>query len=174
MGLQFKDMVGIIKPTLFIDEFSSKIADDDEISVLSFYVKNSQVCDDLINWFEKGYNYVLDADRSPGEVKPNRYLVFVEIDRMTTLVAQIKELLEDLSTLTEHELKDWVITHNGNEMPFDEELLNDALDLSPHLYRKHHEDELNEMRTIANLPVKPTLVGRDKDLDVIRAQAGLL
>jgi len=30
-------------------------------------------------WFEKGYDFVVDADRSPGEIKPNRYLVYVEL-----------------------------------------------------------------------------------------------
>lgn len=173
-GLNYKDMVGMLKPTLYIDEFSSKIAEDDEIVVLSFYVKNDRVCNDLINWFEKGYQYILDADRSPGEVSPNRYLVFVEIERRTRLIDQIKELIEDLETLTEWRLNNWVITHDGQDTKYDPEVLKDMIDLSPHVYRLNHEKELNEMRTAANLPTKSTLKGKDPELDIIRMQAGIL
>lgn len=174
MGLQYKDMVGIIKPTLHIDDFSSKIANDDEIAVLSFYTTNSQVCDDLISWFEKGYDFVIDADRSPGEVSPNRYLVFVEVERRTRLIEQIKELLEGLGTLTEHDLDEWIITHDNQETHYDPEALEGMLDLSPHVYRLNHEAELNEMRVIAGLPFKGSLKGKDAELDVIRSQAGIL
>ena len=173
-GLQYKDMVGIIKPTLYVDEFSSKIGDDDEIAVLSFYLTNSIGCDDLIAWFEKGYEYVLDADRSPGEVSPNRFLVFVEIARRTRLIGQIEELLLDLGTLTEFELDEWTITHDGQSTEFDATVLESMLDLSPHVYRLNNEAELNEMRTAANLPVKSVLKGNDPELDVIRVQAGIL
>jgi len=74
-GLKHKDMIGLIKPTVHIDEFVSKMGNDDDIATVSFYTKNSKVADDLVEWFEKGYDFVLDADRSPGEIKPNRYLV---------------------------------------------------------------------------------------------------
>ena len=104
-GLQYKDMVGTMKPTLYIDEFVSKIGGDDEIAVLSFYVMNSQVADDLVNWFEKGYDYIIDADRSPGEIKPNRFIVYVEIARRTRLVDQIGELLDDLTRLSIHDVQ---------------------------------------------------------------------
>lgn len=174
MGLEYKDMVGVVKPTLYVDEFASKIAGDDEVAVLSFYLTSDRVCDDLINWFEKGYEYVLDADKSPGEVAPHRYLVFVEISRRTRLILQIKELLEDLETLTEHKLQDWKITANGKETHYDPEALKNMIDLSPHVYRLNHEEELNEMRMAANIPVKPCLTGSDADLDVVRSQAGIL
>jgi len=175
-GLQYKDMVGVIKPTLYVDEFASKIADDDEIAVLSFYTTNAQVCDDLINWFEKGYEYIMDADKSPGEISPGRYLVYVEIARRTRLIAQIKELLEDLETLTEYKLKDWNITHDGVDTKYDAEALNKMIDLSPHKYRQNHEEELNEMRITAGLNVKPIYRTRkkDPDMDLFRSRAGLL
>jgi hypothetical protein len=76
-GLEYKDLVGMMKPTIHIDEFSSKMGDDDEIVVASFYVRDKQAGQDLVDWFEKGYDFILDADMSPGEVKPNRYLVYV-------------------------------------------------------------------------------------------------
>ena len=34
-GLQYKDLDGIMKPTMHVDEFSSKMGDDEDIIVLS-------------------------------------------------------------------------------------------------------------------------------------------
>ena len=73
----------MIKPTIHIDEFSSKMGEDDDVAVASFYVTDEQAAQDLVGWFEKGYDFVLDADRSPGEIDPNKYLVYVELKRRT-------------------------------------------------------------------------------------------
>jgi len=174
-GLNYKDMVGVVKPTLYIDEFSSKIGDDSNIVVLSFYVVREQVAIDLVNWFEKGYDFVLDADRSPGEVKLNRHLVYVEINRRTSIIEQIKELLEDLSTLTEFELLDWQITHKKTTINYDAEKLKELIDLSPHIYRVHHDEVLNNVRKAANLPIKSKEISKDdSELLTLQSQAGII
>jgi len=173
-GIQYKEMTGMIHNSLFVDEFSSKIGEDSDIAVLSFYVYNDQVASDLEQWFEKGYRFVIDADRSPGEVKPNRYIVYVEIARGMHLVSQIKEILDDLETLTEFTLDEWNITFKDITLKYDEAKLKKLLYLTPMAYKMDHEKELNEMRSAANLPTKPILTGRDAELDIIRAQAGIL
>ena len=78
-GLGYKDMEGLIKPVIHVDEFTSKMGEDDDIIVLSFFLRDPTAAKDLMNWFERGYDFIIDADRSPGEIKKNRYLVFVEI-----------------------------------------------------------------------------------------------
>ena len=60
-SLAFKDMEGLLKPTIHVDEFSSKMGDDDDIIVISFFVRDEQAAKDLMSWFEKGYDFVLDA-----------------------------------------------------------------------------------------------------------------
>ena len=40
MGLEYKDMAGMLKPTVYVDEFKSKVGEDDGYAVLSFYVHN--------------------------------------------------------------------------------------------------------------------------------------
>ena len=67
-GLQYRDLDGMLKPTLHVDEFSSKMGDDSDVMVISFFVRDKQAAKDLVSWFEKGYDFVLDADRSPGEI----------------------------------------------------------------------------------------------------------
>ena len=140
-GLEYKDMTDMVKPTVYVDEFKSKVGDDDAYVVLSFYVHNAVVAEDLIKWFESGYEFVIDADRSAGEIEPNKFLVFTEIKRRTSLIEQMQEMLEDFETLTEHTLKDWVITFEGVDYEFDPEILSEVLILSPQDYREVHEME---------------------------------
>jgi hypothetical protein len=172
-GLEFKDLEGIVKPTVFIDEFASKMGDNDEVSVVSFYVRNDRAADDLVNWFEKGYDFVLDADRSPGEVKPNRYLVYVEIKRRNSLPEWIAELLNDLGTLTQHESEGvWTVGYNGEEFPFTVEDVRSRVILSPVKYREAKEAGLNEMRISAGLKTK-SIRNNDIDIKNFAALAGL-
>jgi hypothetical protein len=153
-ALEYKDLEGMLKPTIHIDEFSSKMGDDEDIVVLSFFVRDQYAAQDLVNWFEKGYDFVLDADRSPGEIKPNRYLIYVEMRRRTAVPNQISELLDDLQTLTEYSPEDWVMVYKDREYQFDKENLARLVPLTPRAYREKNNRDLNEVRTAAGLETK--------------------
>ena len=173
-GLNHKDMVGLIKPTVHIDEFVSKMGNDDDIATVSFYTKNSKVADDLVEWFEKGYDFVLDADRSPGEIKPNRYLVYVEVKRRSSLPKQIEELVDDLASLTEYEVSDWTVKYDDSEMDFDVDYLESRLLLSPREYRINKEADLNTMRESVGLKTVSVHDKTDKDLILLKQQANII
>ena len=163
----------MMKPTVHVDEFSAKMGDDDDIIVVSFFVRDLQAAKDLMAWFEKGYDFVMDADRSPGEVKPNRYLVYVELRRRSTAPQHIQMLLDDLSTLTEFDADEWMLHYNGKKTPWSEETFAELVPLTPNAYRAAHQGDLNEMRVAAGLAVKkihtPTA-----DIKAIQAAAGIL
>jgi len=174
-SLGFKDLEGLMKPTIHVDEFSSKMGDDDDIIVVSFFVRDPTATKDLMAWFEKGYDFVIDADRSPGEIKPNRYLVYVEIRRRSTAGAHVEELLNDLNTLTEYEkAEDWTMHYRGKEMPFSRDTFDATVPLSPRAYRERYESELNEMRTAAGMPVRSTYDKHDRALQTIQSAAGII
>lgn len=166
-ALQYKDLDGLLKPTIHVDEFASKMGDDADIVVLSFLVRDKMAARDLMSWFEKGYDFVLDADRSPGEIKPNRYLVFLEMRRRSAVPRQISELLDDLSTLTEFEPNDWMIHYENENYRWDEETFSKLVPLSPDAYRSSRESDLNEWREAAGLPVKKI---RDTRSDLVELQ----
>jgi hypothetical protein len=170
-GLRYKDMVGLVKAKIHIDEFSSKMGDDDDICVMSFYVRDDQAAQDLVNWFEKGYNYVIDADKSPGELKPNRYLVYVELKRRSNLIKQLHEMLADMETITEFEPAEWIIRYRDENYPFDVDTLEAVIPLTPRAYREAVDSELNEMRTVAGLPVKVKII-KDDFIKTLQQQAG--
>ena len=174
-SLGFKDLDGLMKPTIHVDEFSSKMGDDDDIIVLSFFLRDPQAAKDLMSWFEKGYDFVLDADKSPGEIKPNRYLVYVEIRRRSSAGAQVEELLNDLNTLTEFEdSSDWTMHYKGKEIPFSRDAFDSAVPLSPKAYREKYEKDLNEVRIAAGLPVVANYDKKDRALQAIQSAAGIL
>ena len=154
MTLEYKDLTGMMKPTIHVDEFESKMGEDEDIIVISFYVRDQQASKDLTNWFETGYDFVIDADRSPGEIKPNRYLVYVELRRRSTAANKIQELLDDLSTLTEFDSNDWSMRYRDETVPWSQETFERMVPLSPRDYRERQEKNLNEMRTAAGLPVR--------------------
>ena len=174
-ALAFKDLEGLMKPTIHVDEFSSKMGDDDDIIVVSFFLRDAQATKDLMSWFEKGYDFVLDADRSPGEIKPNRYLVYVEIRRRSTAGGHVEQLLDDLNTLTEFEDSSaWTMHYKGKEIPFSRDAFDATVPLSPKAYRDRSERDLNEVRIAAGVPVVANYDKRDRALQSIQTAAGII
>jgi len=171
-GLEYKEMEGLLKPTIHVDEFAAKMGDDDDIIVISFFVRDGQAAKDLMAWFEKGYDFVLDADKSPGEIKPSRYLVYVEIRRRSTAAINIGRLLDDLSSLTEFDVSDWRIHYKDQEVDWSEDTFAKMVPLTPDAYRKRYEGDLNEMRTAAGLQTKPVYELRN-DVRSLQTMAGL-
>lgn len=171
-ALEYKDMVGVLKPTIHIDEFASKMGDDDDIIVISFFVRNQQAAQDLANWFEKGYDWVLDADVSPGEIRPGRYLVYIEIRRRSTAGEKISTAIEDLNTLTEFDADQWIMHYDGKEYPFSRGEFDRRVPLTPKEYRRRKESDLNEMRTAAGI-VPKSIYDQDSEIRSIQSAAGI-
>lgn len=162
----------MLKPTIHVDEFASKMGDDDDIIVVSFFVRSEQAARDLVNWFEKGYDWVLDSDRSPGEIRPGRYLVYIEMRRRSNAGEKIATALDDLSTLTEYKGTNWTMHYEGKDVPFSQETFDRLVPLSPKEYRAKKEKDLNEMRVAAG--VEPVAVfERERDIRQLQSAAGI-
>ena len=162
-----------MKPTIHVDEFASKMGDDDDVIVVSFFVRSKQAADDLVSWFEKGYDWVLDADTSPGEIKPGRFLVYIEIRRRSSAGQYIETALDDLNTLTEWENStDWTMHYEGQDVPYSREEFERLVPLSPKEYRKRKETEINEMRVAAGMLPKQ-IYERERDIRQLQSAAGI-
>ena len=176
-GLDYHDLEGIVTPRVTIDEYAAQMGKDSEIVTLAFIVKNKQAGEDLSDWFERGYDFVLDAQVSDGELTSGTYLVFVEMNRRTTVPERIITLLDDLETLTDISLKDWTVVVDDEEYEPDAEVLEQVITISPHQYREEVEpddEELNEMRERAGLEVKALHADKqDADIKAFKAMAGL-
>ena len=99
-SLRANDLRHLVKKVFEIDSFKSKVGQDEDICVLSFTVDGQDPASDLENFFEMGYNFVLDSDVTPGEMDDGKYRVYVEIERNRHLADQILEIVEGVKKLT--------------------------------------------------------------------------
>ena len=103
MGLRAGDLHDLVKPVFEVDSYRSKMGSDEDIVVVSFSVMEEQASKDLVDFIEKGYNFVLDADATPGEIDQGVYKVFVEMERNSKIATQVLELLDGVGKLAEVE-----------------------------------------------------------------------
>jgi hypothetical protein len=176
-GFDYHDLVGQILPEVSIDKYAAKMGSDDEIVTLAFTLKGEQPAKDLVDWLERGYDWILDSQVSEGEITRGRYLVFAEMNRRTTVANRVIELIEDLETLCDMKVDDWKLVINDTQYSAEAQNISTNVILSPHDYReaqKQDEDsELNEMREIAGIQ---TVNSQPKPDDLLRnflAKAGL-
>jgi hypothetical protein len=99
-NLHALDLKNLVKKVFEIDSYKSKIGDDEDVVVISFTVDYEDPAKDLENFIEMGYDFVLDADCSPGETDDGNYKVFVELERGRHVAKQIKEMLDGIERLT--------------------------------------------------------------------------
>ncbi len=172
-GLRHLDMENQVVPTLGIDIYKSKIGNDNDFITLNFTVKQQLVAEDLEEWLEKGYDWVIDADTSPGEIATDRYLVFVEMNRRTNAPKRIVEMLDDLEPLTGMKADDWQVKIKGQRGPATVDFIKEHLITVSTEYQDEAELELNEWREAAGVETKKTRETAD-DLLAWQRQAGII
>ena len=99
-ALRAKDLRNLVKNVFEIDNYKSKVGDDRETVVLTFTVETKDPADDLENFLEMGYDFILDSEATTGELDDGKYRVFVEIERSRHVPDQIVEILDGVSKLT--------------------------------------------------------------------------
>ena len=98
-GLRYGDLENYVSEVFTVDRYSSKMGEDTDVVVLSFRVRERYPAIDLMEFIEKGYDFILDADMSSGEENDGQYQVFVEIERTPQLQEQLQELLGGIGHL---------------------------------------------------------------------------
>lgn len=104
MTLRTGDLKDLVDSIFEVDSYSSKMGDDKNIVTLSFSCKNKEPAEDLSNFLEKGYSFILDSDVTAGEQSDGTYKVFVELERDRAVHDNIFEILDGVSKLAEIDL----------------------------------------------------------------------
>ena len=99
-GLRGEDLKDMVYSLFEVDTYKSKMGEDRDVCVVSFNVKDRSPAKDLMEFIEKGYSFVLDADVSSGENDKGEYSVFVELPRTSRLAEHIKEITYGVRKLT--------------------------------------------------------------------------
>jgi hypothetical protein len=100
-GLRPNDLKHTVSGLFEVDAYRSKMGEDKDVCVLTFKVNDRSPAKDLMEFIEKGYNFVLDADVSSGENEQGNYFVFVELMRSKDLSEQIQQLTTGIKKLTD-------------------------------------------------------------------------
>lgn len=174
-GLEKGDLKRLVGTEIHIDEFRSKLGTDQDICVLSFKVVGKDPAIDLVNFIEKGYQWVIDADVSSGEMDDGDYIVFVETERTENLPDQIVQLVTDILNLTEQDLSEWKFKYRSNTQIHDlnKQEISSVVPLTPEDYnKKYGHQELDKLKAAAGVKVD-TKAPKNDFTESIRIAAGI-
>lgn len=174
-GMEAGDLQRLLHNELHIDEYKSKLGKDEDVCVLSFKIKDKEPALDLMNFFEKGYDWVIDADLSSGEMPDGDYIVFIEVERTPELPKQIMELMDDTMNLTSQKLSDWRVRYHTNttDHELSEESLTALIPLNSEQYRKKYgKEDIDKLKAAAGVKVNTTAPKNDFT-ESLRALAGI-
>jgi hypothetical protein len=155
--LELKDSIG---DKIHIDEYKAKMGEDADIMVISFKSKYKDQAIDLVNFLEKGYEWILDADVSSGELEDGSYLVFIEVLRRPSIPHKLIKMLSDIKNLTDIEPLKYQFKYQKETdyLPLTAETLASKIPLEPRKYRKLHKTkddvDLENMQMAAGLAPK--------------------
>ena len=176
-SLNYLDMENQVFPIVSVDEYAAKMGTDKDIVTVTFMTKSKLVAEDLVTWFERGYDYILDASISEGELEAGKWLVFVEMERRSWVARRLIGLIRDLETLTGIPVEDYTLNIDAEEYPLELDIMKQKIILNPAKYQTEKEDEveeeLNEMRLQAGLDHKESDTPKDEYIKNIQAIAGL-
>ena len=175
-GLEQDDLKRLVHTELHIDEFKSKMGKDEDVVVISFKITGREPAEDLVNFIEKGYEWVIDADVSSGEMDDGDYIVFVEGDRTREVPELVVGLMEDIMNLTDQKMSDWRLMFRSSpeefEITADNIRANVPLTSEDYL-RRFGNKGLDEMRNAAGVPVT-TRAPKNDYTQSLRSLAGIL
>lgn len=175
-GLEANDLKRLVHNELHIDEYKSKMGKDEDIVVVSFKVTGREPAEDLVNFLEKGYEWVIDADVSAGELDDGDFIVFLECDREPDAAENIMQMMHDVMNLTDQDIEDWELMVRSN--PAVHELTADniraLIPLTSNEYlAKHGQKAIDEMKTAAGIAVD-TKAPKNDHTQTLRSLAGIL
>jgi hypothetical protein len=174
-GLEYGDLKRLIHPELHIDEYKSKLGRDEDVAVLSFKLATKEPAEDLVSFCEKGYEWVIDADVSSGELDDGAYLVFVELERDYDLPKHVHKLLQDMMNLTEQSIEDWRVRYRSDETDH-EATVNSIADLVPLSAKSYNErygkEDIDKMKAAAGVEVT-TKAPKNDFTESLRIAAGI-
>ena len=154
MSLKKDDLKDLIGFKIHIDEYESKMGKDEDIVTISFKSKYKDPAADLVGYLEKGYEWILDADVSSGNVSDGAWIVFIEAARRPSLAKNIANLLDDMRSLTNNDPSEYKFRYKKDTdyIPLTIDNINNKVPNSPREYRRRNKSqELGAMLNAAGV-----------------------
>jgi len=173
-GLEQGDLKRLVHTEMHVDDFKSKLGRDEDVVVISLKVTGKEPAVDIVNFVEKGYEWVIDADVSSGEMDDGDYIVFIECDREPVVAANVMSLMNDLMNLTEQDITEWRVRYrNGREYELTEKNLQDLIPKTPSEYKEQFgHQEIDKLKAAAGVKVT-TKAPKNDNTENLRIAAGI-
>lgn len=175
-GLEQGDLKRLVHDELHVDEFKSKLGRDEDVCVVSFKCKGKEPANDLMNFIEKGYDWVIDADVSSGEMDDGDYILFIECERDAAIPRNIMTMMSDIMNVTGQKLSQWRLRYykSPEEHSLTFENLNKLVPKNPDEYKKRFgSEDLDKMKAAAGVKVT-TKAPKNDFTESLRAAAGII
>ena len=157
------------------DALDLKLGDDKNIVTMSFSVKDKGPAEDLVSFLEKGYNFILDADVTPGEQSDGTYKVFVEIERNKDVHGHIMEIMDGVQKLSSLEKMKFRYYKNFKSLDLSDEALAEVVPNDPDNYGiVANESNLNNYKNFFNKSFVESVDMKDDILTIKKKYADTL
>lgn len=172
-GLHYGDLKEFVDSVFAVDQYRSKMGEDRDVVVLSFKVKEKYPAIDLMEFIEKGYDFVLDADMSTGEEYDGQYQVFVEIERSPKLASLLKELIGGISQLCDSYQWKFRYQKSPRSVEFTEQAVMEEIPLTPENYElKILEFKTADVKEFFNQGAVDVMLESDNTITFSKPYAG--
>jgi len=172
-GLRSGDLKDQVNKTFTVDRYRSKMGEDKDVVVLSFHIKEKHPAIDLMEFIEKGYKFILDADMSTGEEQDGQYQVFVEMERTEKLPGQLRDLIIGVGQLCDN--YDWKFRYQNSVRPlkFTEEAIMEHVPMTPMAYdQKILEMKTSDIQTFFNQGITEIALDENNKITFSRPYSG--
>ena len=150
MTLQRHDLKNLVDSVIEIDSFKSKMGADEDIITVAISTISKESAQDLTDFFERGYTFVLDADTTVSEQADGTYKVFVEIERDKNTGKNIMELANGMINLTGRDDFRFRYHKEFRSQDLTQEALEEVMPLDPDMYgvdqKGMNEETLNNYK----------------------------
>ena len=121
-NLRQNDLKYCISNTISIDEYISKI-DDDNITI-AFFCNDREIAEELKDFIEKGFfTEIKDIEIADTITDDNKYILFVEFERKISFPKILLGILKDISFLTDEKKWFFGTLNHHSQLPCNEETI---------------------------------------------------
>lgn len=100
MPLKENDLINTVLKKISVDEFEPKTGTSENVLVLGFQLSENLPSKDLYKFLNNSVVEMRDIEVSPNPNPDGYYMVFVEMDRQDTVLANIKSIVEEVERLS--------------------------------------------------------------------------
>jgi len=117
MSLRPKDLEGLVKTEISVDEYKSKMGEDRDVIVMGISVREESAAHDLGDFIERGPFDIWDVDVSPAPDADGFYYVFIEIERSHTMWNSIHSIFDHIDRITGNKIDSMTFTCPEHDRP---------------------------------------------------------